>query len=119
MVFSPLVTHRLPEVYADANQFLPERWESLAPSPYEYLPFAAGPRMCLGAPLAMMIIHLVIPQVLRRFHLRLVPGCQVDARIVSTMLTPDSPVLVQLESPRTDDLSASPICGSLCDLVAF
>lgn len=31
----------------DADQFKPERWDTLRPS-WEYLPFNGGPRICIG-----------------------------------------------------------------------
>ncbi|KAF7193674.1 Cytochrome P450 monooxygenase [Pseudocercospora fuligena] len=40
--------HRDPQFWGeDANDFFPERWESAKPG-WAYLPFLAGPRMCLG-----------------------------------------------------------------------
>ena len=49
VIFSQIITHHLPELFPEPAQFRPERWRNLMPSPYAYLPFAAGPRMCLGA----------------------------------------------------------------------
>jgi cytochrome P450 len=36
----------------DANEYRPERWESLRPG-WEYLPFNGGPRICLGQQYAL------------------------------------------------------------------
>ncbi|MBC8172169.1 MAG: cytochrome P450, partial [Anaerolineae bacterium] len=52
VILSHFVTHRMPEIYADPEEFLPERWENLDVSPYHYLPFSAGARMCIGATFA-------------------------------------------------------------------
>jgi cytochrome P450 len=45
VIFSEFVTHRIPELYEHPDRFNPRRWETLHPSPYEYLPFAQG-RIC-------------------------------------------------------------------------
>lgn len=38
IVFTPLVTHRLPHLYSQPERFLPDRWKTLRPSPYAYHP---------------------------------------------------------------------------------
>jgi len=46
--------HRRPEYYGpDADDFRPERWETLRPG-WEYLPFNGGPRICIGQGFALM-----------------------------------------------------------------
>lgn len=43
--------HRNPKVYADADRFHPERFQSEKAAgrhPYAYIPFSAGPRNCIG-----------------------------------------------------------------------
>ncbi|MCJ1477166.1 hypothetical protein MMC13_005837 [Lambiella insularis] len=45
--------HRRKDYYGeDAEEFKPERWESLRPG-WEYLPFNGGPRICLGQQFAL------------------------------------------------------------------
>jgi len=51
---SPYITHRIPEVFPEPYKFLPERWLSIHASAYEFMPFSAGPRHCIGTSLAMM-----------------------------------------------------------------
>jgi cytochrome P450 len=92
VIFSQYVTHHLPSLYPDPEAFHPDRWLSISPSAYEYLPFGAGPRMCLGAPLATMILKTVLPTILKRYRLSVVPGCEINGNIVSTMLGPTTPL---------------------------
>jgi cytochrome P450 len=48
IVYSVWVMHRRKDLYGeDAEEFRPERWETLRPG-WEYLPFNGGPRICLG-----------------------------------------------------------------------
>ncbi|KAF6221995.1 hypothetical protein HO133_001963 [Letharia lupina] len=45
--------HRRKEFYGeDAEEFKPERWETLRPG-WEYLPFNGGPRICIGQQFAL------------------------------------------------------------------
>ena len=43
-------------------RFTPDRWETLKPPAYSYIPFGGGPRLCLGAMLAMTVLKTVDPQ---------------------------------------------------------
>jgi cytochrome P450 len=85
VTWSPYITHRMPALYHEANRFLPQRWETIDPSPYEYIPFGAGPRMCIGATFAMMEIKLVLATLLQRFQLLAVPGSKVDYQMKVTL----------------------------------
>jgi cytochrome P450 len=116
IVFTPLITHRMPELFAEPERYKPERWETLTPAPYAYIPFAAGPRLCLGAALAMMTIKTTLPTILQRFRLSVVPGATIDARVISTMLTPTAgmPMLLSdLSAPFT----AGDVNGNIHSLV--
>ncbi len=80
VVQSAYVTHRDAALYPQADRFLPDRWARTNPEPYEYCPFSAGPRMCLGSTLAMAEIKLVVAIIVRRYRLALAAGGRVDAR---------------------------------------
>lgn len=88
VVLSPLVTHREPGRFPEPARFLPERWASVQPSAYEYLPFGAGARMCLGAPLANLTLRILLPMVLQRFRLEPVPGAEVSRGMHGIALAP-------------------------------
>lgn len=85
---SPLVTHRLPELYERPNQFLPERWlKGAAPSPWAYLPFGAGPHACVGQSLASLEIRLTLAMLLQRFTLLPPEGARIDHQVQGTLST--------------------------------
>jgi cytochrome P450 len=88
VMLSPLVTHRLPDLYPEPDRFLPERWQRLQPSLYEYLPFGAGPRMCLGATFASQEVRLVLATLLQRFRLSLAPEARVSCQVRGITLGP-------------------------------
>jgi cytochrome P450 len=75
---SPYITHRLPEIFPEPYQFKPERWQSAHHSAYEFLPFSAGPRYCIGTSLAMMQLKTAMSILLQRYSYVLKPGTKVD-----------------------------------------
>src|SRR5207245_7354854 len=77
---SPYLTHRHPDVWAEPEQFDPDRFgaeRAVARPPGAYFPFAAGPRACLGAPLAMLEAQLIVAQMAQAYGVELVAGQQI------------------------------------------
>lgn len=65
--YIPWAMHRRKDVYGpDAEEFRPERWESLKVT-YEYLPFNGGPRICLGQQFALTQLAMVTFRLLQAF----------------------------------------------------
>lgn len=102
VVLSVYHTHRMPDLYAQPRHFLPARWETLSPSPYEYLPFGAGARMCLGAALATFEIKIILSMLLQRFRLVLTPGAHVR-RTTAIVMAPGRALPMRVASPRLYD----------------
>lgn len=98
MVFSPFITHRLESIYESPKRFDPDRWLTIKPSLYEYLPLGAGPRMCIGGPLAMEVVRTALPRLLAGRKMRVVPGANISAQIRSTMLHPINGVPMTLHN---------------------
>ena len=118
IVFTPLVTHHLPDLYPQPEKFLPDRWLTLRPSPYAYHPFGAGPRLCIGGPLATAIIRIALRQILARYRLAVVPGSDVSLHIESTMLVPTNGLPMRIHAAN-GMFDASPIGGNVHELVEF
>jgi cytochrome P450 len=81
LVISPYVTHRLPSLWEQPLIFDPERFTRACVAQrhrYAYIPFGAGPRMCIGSNLAMMEMQLTIAMVSQACRLRLVPGWAIQ-----------------------------------------
>jgi cytochrome P450 len=112
VVFSQFMTHHMREVYADPERFLPDRWLTLHPSPYAYLPFGAGPRHCLGGPLALVVMKVIVPMIWRRFRMKVQPGARIEANAVSTMLAPMTPTPMQLLAPG-EPLQRTAVTGNI------
>jgi cytochrome P450 len=79
LIFSPLVTHRLPEVFDEPLRFEPKRWDPdrpdhRKPGPHEFLPFGGGPHRCLGSGFATTELSVLLERLLRRVSARLEPS---------------------------------------------
>ncbi|KIY01300.1 uncharacterized protein Z520_02852 [Fonsecaea multimorphosa CBS 102226] len=65
--FWPSITHTREDIWGpDAKEFNPDRWEGRKPG-FEFLPFLAGPRICLGQQLALTEAAYVVVRFLQRF----------------------------------------------------
>ncbi|KAI1823938.1 cytochrome P450 [Xylaria intraflava] len=65
--YIPWSMHRRKDVYGeDAEEFRPERWDKLRVT-HEYLPFNAGPRICIGQQFALTQMALITFRLLQTF----------------------------------------------------
>jgi cytochrome P450 len=118
VIFSQYMTHHMARLYEAPDEFRPERWASIDPSPYEFLPFGSGPRMCIGAMLATQTLTTTLPSILRRFRVAVVPDSEICGEVVSTMLGPSTSVPVRLCAPD-GRFEAAPVRGNIHDLVTL
>ena len=85
---SPYAIHRMPTYFPKPDRFEPERWlpekEAALPK-YAYIPFGAGPRICIGNSFAMMEAHLLLATIAQQYKLSLVPGQKVVPEALITM----------------------------------
>ncbi|KAH8285292.1 hypothetical protein KR054_007380 [Drosophila jambulina] len=56
------------QVFEDPHKFRPERFEEQKPGPFEYVPFSAGPRNCIGQKFALLEIKTVVSKIIRNFE---------------------------------------------------
>lgn len=59
VMYSPFLTHRDPSLWRSPQEFRPGPFEEKIPA-WGYLPFAAGPRTCLGRHYATLLLHVVL-----------------------------------------------------------
>ncbi|EJD37697.1 cytochrome P450 [Auricularia subglabra TFB-10046 SS5] len=84
VTFAPFLMHRRKDLWGDdAESFVPERWidpERLArftANPMIWVPFNAGPRICLGQQFAYNEASVFLVRLLQRFSaVELAPDCQ-------------------------------------------
>ena len=74
VMISPYTLHRHPGFWPEPNEFRPGRFASSATpvsNRYAYIPFGAGPRVCVGSHLGMMEATLIAAMVARDFRFEL------------------------------------------------
>jgi cytochrome P450 len=84
----PWVTHRHKSLWDRPERFEPERFSKAASEGrprFAYIPFGAGPRVCIGASLATTEMVLVLAALAQRYRLTLPPGHQVEIHHQVTM----------------------------------
>jgi cytochrome P450 len=77
VVVIPWVLHRHRTLWDNPDRFDPERFSaerSEGRPRFAYLPFGGGPRICIGASLAMTEAQLILATIAQRYRLRLSPG---------------------------------------------
>jgi cytochrome P450 len=74
VMISPYTLHRHPGFWPEPDRFRPERFEASTRATahrYAYIPFGAGPRVCVGSHLGMMEATLIAAMVARDFRFEL------------------------------------------------
>jgi len=68
IVYGVFSLHRRKDLYGeDADEYRPERWDGLRVS-YEYLPFSAGPRVCIGKQFALTEAAYTLVRLVQEFE---------------------------------------------------
>ncbi len=73
VLISPYTLHRHPELWPDPLTFSPQRWHGETPR-WAYLPFGAGPRLCIGRDFALVEGTLMLATIARRLSVALPAG---------------------------------------------
>ncbi|MBI5514599.1 MAG: cytochrome P450 [Deltaproteobacteria bacterium] len=101
---TPWCLHRDPRYWPDPERFDPERFtpEAVAARPrYAYLPFGAGPRVCIGNNFAMMEAQLLLAMIARRYHCERAPLHRVALDPSVTLRPRDGlPMVRRRRTPR-------------------
>jgi cytochrome P450 len=88
VIVAPYVVHRHRRLWDRPEIFDPERFMANGGRPvhrYAYLPFGAGPRICLGAAFALQEACLMLAAIVKNFDLRLAPGFEVQPLLRITL----------------------------------
>jgi cytochrome P450 len=113
--FSHYITHHMAEIFPEPEKFNPARWSNHEPSPYEYLPFGAGSRTCMGAAFALMSAKVVLAMLLQRFRFSVVPNSTIDRKGLIT-LAPKYGMPMQLSAPDRG-FARVPVRGAIHEMV--
>jgi cytochrome P450 len=84
----PWLLHRHRLLWEQPDRFEPERFSperSAGRARFAYIPFGAGPRICIGAAFAVTEAILILATIAQRYRLRLKPGFSVEPRGLITL----------------------------------
>jgi cytochrome P450 len=101
-LFLPIwALHRHESLWERPERFDPDRFhpaEGRKRDKYQYLPFGAGPRVCVGADFAMMQAQIILATLVGRFRFR--PSLPEPHPVMTMTVRPDPGVFVALEEVR-------------------
>jgi cytochrome P450 len=117
ILMSPYITQRIPEIFPEPYRFRPERWLSAHYSSYEFMPFSAGPRYCIGASLSMLQLKIALSILMQRFSFTLKAGTRVDC-VGLNSIRPRSG-LPMIVNPAGIQIPIVPIQGNIHQIVQF
>ena len=116
-ILSAFLTNRDPRVYDEPTRFRPDRWSRISPTPFDYLAFSGGPRMCPGSWFGTAVVKVTLATILARLRVSIVPGTRIDYKIAITM-KPRNRLAATLH-PRDGAWAAVPVKGRIRDLVTW
>ena len=114
VVLSAYISHRDPNVFSNPRQFDPTRWFGKKPGPYQYIPFSAGPRLCLGYQFAMLEMKLIIARIMQRFRFNVIANSHIQAECQLT-LRPAKGLPMVMSKPD-GAFSKNPVTGNINEL---
>ncbi|CAG8977313.1 hypothetical protein HYALB_00012718 [Hymenoscyphus albidus] len=70
VIMSYYAIHHDANIYGDdVEEFIPGRWDHIHPDQYQFLPFGAGQRACLGQPKALVEAAYVVARLAERYEI--------------------------------------------------
>jgi cytochrome P450 len=119
MMISPLAAHHDPNIYPEPKRFMPDRWIDKTPSRYDYLPFGAGARACIGMLFAERALRLMLPMILQRFRFSIPVGARIDRLTRGNILHPRHGLPMRIESASAPAQQIAPFVGDIHELLEY
>merc|ERR1711972_854313 len=100
VVSCPPATHRIEEVYKNAESFIPDRWLDqdnvlIKDKPHSYIAFGDGARRCLGEHFGYLQVMTIAANCLQHYDVKLVNGCP-KASFQGMVVGPDGDCLANV-----------------------
>ena len=99
MILVPYLVHRYPGLWPDPERFDPERFTpqaSEARPKTAYIPFASGPRVCLGNNFALLEMVYAMSMAAGRYRLEMAEDEEIPFELLGTM-RPTKPLRVKVQ----------------------
>lgn len=84
IIISPYVIHRNPRYFQNPETFDPDRF-LVEPTRYSYIPFGAGPRVCIGQPYALLEMAIITATLMSSYQLSLPTGYIAEPEALLTL----------------------------------
>ena len=89
--------HRNPRIWDDPSAFIPDRFSEVNKKqhqPYSYLPFGAGPRLCIGNQFAMAEMILTLTEIVNNYNFTLLTENASLKPLIT--LRPGNPIFLEV-----------------------
>ncbi|MFW9259423.1 cytochrome P450 [Nostoc sp. CALU 546] len=106
-------THQREDLYPQPQQFQPERFLKKQFSPYEFLPFGGGTRVCIGGSFALFEMKLVLATILSNYQLTLVDKRPEKPKFGGLISYPASGVKMFMHGRRQHQGQSKPLVAGL------
>ncbi|MDM9379464.1 cytochrome P450 [Chlorogloeopsis sp. ULAP01] len=106
-------THQREDLYPQPKEFQPERFLEKQFSPYEFLPFGGGSRVCIGGSFALFEMKLVLATILSNYQLTLVSQQPERPKFGGLLAYPASGVKMLIQSQRQQQKQSQPLASGL------
>ncbi|WP_421852389.1 cytochrome P450 [Oricola sp.] len=115
ILVSAFLINRDPKLYADPQRFLPERWDRLKATPYEYTVFGAGARMCPGFAFGIQMVKAALAAIVATHRFEVPAGSRIDHR--ATITVAPHPGIPMIFHNRSANPQTHHIAGTINELV--
>ncbi len=95
--------HHNAKYWKDPEKFDPERFtpeNKKEHTPFSYLPFGGGPRICIGKNFAIMEMQFILAMLIRRYKFTLSPGQKIGFKPLLT-LSPTNGIKVRVQKRKS------------------
>lgn len=86
--------HRHPAYWKNPENFLPARWMDPSLNKDAYMPFGAGPRMCIGEHFAMMEMQMILTEIVNQWEFTLHSQNVTEKPLIT--LRPENEILISV-----------------------
>ena len=119
LLLCPFLAHRDPDRFPQPDTFLPQRWRTIKPSPFEYFPFGAGGHSCIGRHLALYMMKSALVCLTQQYELVLTEDQAIDWRIHIQFMPSNEPLMTVRVIRMSHSSESGTLLGTVSHLLKF